>query len=88
LEVARQFQQVRAAVRYNLSGPSYDDLANTERLGGWSTVDTLAEWTPTTHWAVQAKVANVTGHRYQTAMYYPQDERNFLVTVRYRPASF
>lgn len=88
LEVARQFHQARIAVRYNLSGPSYDDLANTERLGGWSTVDTLAEWTPTLHWAVQAKVANVTGHRYETAMYYPQDGRNFLLTVRYRPASF
>jgi vitamin B12 transporter len=88
LEVARQFRQVRAAVRYNVSGPSYDDLANSERLGGWSTLDTLMEWTPTTHWAVQAKAANVTGHRYQTALYYPQDGRNFLVTVRYRPASF
>jgi vitamin B12 transporter len=88
LEVARRFEHVRLAARYDVSGPSYDDAANSERLGGWSTVDTLAEWTPTTHWALQAKVANVTGHRYQTALYYPQDGRNFLVTVRYRPASF
>lgn len=31
---------------------------------------------------------NGLGHRYATALYYPQDGQNFLVTFRYRPASF
>ncbi|MDB6083750.1 MAG: TonB-dependent vitamin receptor, partial [Gammaproteobacteria bacterium] len=84
VEVARQWSHVRLAARVNVAGPSFDDVANTAPLGGYTTVDTLLEWTPTKRWVLQAKVANLTDHRYQTAQYYPQDGRNFLVTLRYR----
>lgn len=87
VEVARRWQHLRLAARVNVAGPTFDDLANSAPLGGYSTVDTLLEWTPTKQWTLQAKVANLTDHRYETAQYYPQDRRNFLVTVRYRPTS-
>jgi vitamin B12 transporter len=85
VEIARRWEHLRAAARVNVAGPSFDDLANTAPLGGYSTMDALLEWTPTKQWTVQAKVANLTDHRYETALYYPQDRRNFLVTVRYQP---
>jgi vitamin B12 transporter len=87
VEIARQWAHLRGAARVNVAGPSFDDLANTAPLGGYSTVDALLEWTPTKQWTVQAKLANLTDHRYETALYYPQDRRNFLVTLRYQPMS-
>jgi vitamin B12 transporter len=84
LEVARQWLRLKVAGRLNLAGPSFEDLANTESLGGYMTIDALLEWAPARAWIVQAKIANATDHRYETALFYPQDRRNFLVTLRYR----
>jgi vitamin B12 transporter len=87
IELSRRWPfALRSAVRVNASGPRFDDVANTLRLGGYTTVDALFEWTPTPRWSVQAKAANLTDRRYQTALYYPQDGRNYLLTVHYSPA--
>lgn len=86
LEVARGWSAVRAAVQLNSASFNYDDLANAQPLGGHTSATVLLEWTPVANWMLQGKVANVTDRRYQTALYYPQDGRNFLITLRYRPA--
>lgn len=86
LEIARQWREFRLGGRLDIEGPRFEDLANTEPLGGFSTLDLLFEWNPLKAWAIQAKVANAFDHRYQTALYYPEDGRNYLVTLRYRPA--
>lgn len=86
VEVSRRWPlHLRSAARVQMSGPSFDDAANTARLGGYTTVDLLLEWRPAKRWVLQAKVGNVTDRRYQTALYYPQDGRNYLLTVRYSP---
>jgi len=85
LEVARTWGAFRVAGRLNVAGPRFDDLANTESLGGYTTLDTLIEWTPAKQWVLQGKIGNATDRRYETALFYPQDGRNFLVTLRYRP---
>jgi vitamin B12 transporter len=85
LEVGRHFEHLDLAARFNIEGKRFDDLANTARLGGYSTTDLLATWRISPAIAVQAKLANLTGHHYETALYYPQDGRNYLVTVRVTP---
>ncbi len=86
LELARTWDHWRAATLVNIAGPRFDDLANTQPLGGYTTADVLLEWTPVKRWTLQAKIGNATDRRYETALYYPQDRRNFFVTLRYRPA--
>ncbi len=86
LEVARQWPwTLRSALRVNASGRSYDDAGNASPLGGYETLDVLLQYSPAKSWTLQAKVANLSDRRYQTALYYPQDGRNYLVTVRYAP---
>ena len=86
LELARQWPwTLRSALRINASGRSYDDAGNTSPLGGYTTLDALIQYSPAKQWTLQAKVGNLTDRRYQTALYYPQDGRNYLFTVRYAP---
>ncbi len=86
LELARRWPwHLRSALRLFASGPAFDDVANSQVLGGYTTLDLLLEYAPAKHWTIQAKVGNLTDRRYQTALYYPQDGRNYLVSVRYRP---
>ncbi len=87
IEVARHWQQVDVTGRLNIEGKRFDDLANTTRLGGYGTVDLLASWQVTPAIALQGKLANLADHRYQTAFFYPQDARNYLLTVRFTPLS-
>lgn len=85
LEIARQWARVRAAVRVNAAGSRFNDAANADELGGYATADLLVDWTIYPGWSLQGKLANLADHRYETALYYPQDGRNYLVTLRYRP---
>jgi vitamin B12 transporter len=86
LELAHESRQLRIAGRVNVAGPRFNDLANTAPLGGYGTVDLLVEWRPTHHWSVQGKAANLTDRRYELTLYYPQDRRNYLLTIRYTAA--
>lgn len=87
LELARQWSAVRIAARVDAAGSRYDDIANTEPLGGYTTVDALVEVALSAAWTLQGKMGNATDRRYQTVLYYPQDRRNYFVTLRYRPQS-
>jgi vitamin B12 transporter len=85
LELAHAWARITATARLNVEGKRYDDAANTIRLGGYSTVDLLATWQITPAVALQGKLANLTDRYYETAYYYPQDGRNYLLTVRFAP---
>ncbi|UPG94408.1 TonB-dependent receptor domain-containing protein [Luteibacter aegosomatissinici] len=68
------------------AGYSYDDAANTTRLGGYTTADLRATWHVDNAWSVQGRVANVADKHYETAAYYNQLGRTYYVTVRFAPA--
>ncbi|WP_369925475.1 TonB-dependent receptor domain-containing protein [Xanthomonas sp. NCPPB 2632] len=67
------------------SGYSYDDPANTTRLGGYTTADVRATWHLDDAWSVQGRVANVADKRYETAAYYNQLGRTYYLTLRFSP---
>lgn len=87
INLAREWTRFRAAMLLDSSGRRFDDLANTQPLGGFVTADLQLEWTPVPAWTIQAKMANALDRRYEYARYFPQDRRNYLLTVRYRPAT-
>jgi vitamin B12 transporter len=66
-------------------GARYDDLANTQRLGGFVTLDLRAAYRIDEDWTVQARVENVFDKRYETAGFFNQPGRGAFVTLRYQP---
>ena len=86
LELGHQWASVRLSARLNAVGPRFEDLANTQRLGGYITLDLLGSFAPAQQWSVEAKLANVSGRRYETAEFYPQDGRTGWITLRYHPS--
>ncbi len=87
VELSRLWSKGTLTGRYWVSGRSFDDPANAQRLGGYSTLDLLATWQLTGALALEGKLANVFDRQYQTALYYPQDGRNYLVSLRYTPGA-
>ncbi|TLZ37880.1 MAG: TonB-dependent receptor, partial [Gammaproteobacteria bacterium] len=70
----------------NAVGPRFEDLANTQRLGGYITFDLLSNWAPAQQRSVRVRVANVSARHYETAEFYPQDGRTGWITLRYHPS--
>jgi vitamin B12 transporter len=67
------------------AGYSYDDAANSSRLGGYATADLRATWTFAPAWSVQGRVANLFDRTYETVSYYNQLGRTYYVTLRWSP---
>jgi vitamin B12 transporter len=65
----------------------YDDLANTQRLGGYATVDLTGEYSVARNWLAQARVANLFDKHYETAQFFNQPSREFFFTLRYQPST-
>jgi vitamin B12 transporter len=86
LELGHQWASAHVTARLNTVGPRFEDLANARPLGGYTTLDLLSSLAPTRQWSVEAKVANVSGRRYETAEFYPQDGRTGWITLRYHPS--
>ncbi len=83
LEVRRFFPSTSIAAITRWEGRRFDDLANLAPLGGYATLDLVAEQSIGRAWKLAARVANVLDHDYATARYYPQDGRHYGVTLRY-----
>lgn len=67
-----------------MSGRSFDDAANTERLDDFTLVDMRAAYLLSASLELQGRVANLFDEDYQTATGFAQPGRTFLVTLRYR----
>ena len=67
------------------SGPRYEDPANTQRMGGYGTLDARAAWRILPHLELQALLKNALNRDYQTVFYYNQPSRSAYLTLRYMP---
>lgn len=85
LDVDRAFGAWRVGTTVVAEGKRYDDLANTNRLGGYATVDLRAQYDLNREWRVQASVENVFDKQYETARFYEQAGRMVFVTLRWAP---
>jgi len=68
------------------SGMRYDNLANTSRLAGYGLLDLRVGWQLVDAWKLSLSANNVFDRRYETARWYAQPGRNYLLTLRYHPA--
>lgn len=84
-DIDRDLGAITLGGSINAAGYSYDDAANTRRLGGYVTADLRATWHMDADWSVQGRVANVADKRYETAAYYNQLGRTYYLTLRYSP---
>ena len=87
LDLERAFGPFGIGATLTEVGPRYEDPANTERMGGYSTLDLRASWLFRPHWEVQVLLANASNRSYETALYYNQPGRSAYLTFRYVPKS-
>jgi vitamin B12 transporter len=85
LDLARGLGRYRVGGTLFAEGRRFDDLANTQRLSSYATVDLRGEYSLTPHWNLQARLANVLDQQYETAAFYNQPGRSLMVTLRYQP---
>lgn len=86
IDLDRRFGDFGFGLTLEGAGKRYDDLGNSRRLGGYGTLDLRADYAFSPDWLIQARVANVADHDYETAAFYNQAGRTYSVTLRYRPA--
>lgn len=84
IDVSYNMGPARLSSTVNVIGPRYDDLSNTARLGGYSTVDFASDVELSKALTLQVKLANFFDRRYETARYYNQDGRAIYLTLRYQ----
>ena len=87
IDIDRRFGAFGVGTTWYAAGRSYDDAANTHRLGGYSTLALRASWHFTQDWQVEAKLANAFDRDYETVYYYNQPGRTWYLTLRYSPSA-
>ncbi|NID17393.1 TonB-dependent vitamin B12 receptor [Luteibacter yeojuensis] len=87
LDVDRGFGALSVGASVSGSGYRYDDTANANRLGGYALTDLRAAYAFADAWKVELSANNVFDRHYETARYFNQPGRNWLLTLRYQPRS-
>ena len=86
LDADRGFGRFSVGASWYLASDSYDDIANQHRLGGYALADLRAGWKLDRGWALQLALDNVFDKDYETAWFYNQPGRNFMLTLSWRPS--
>jgi vitamin B12 transporter len=87
LDLDREFGALSAGTSLAVVGRRFEDPANTERLGGYTTLDLRAGWRFHPSWMLQARVSNALSRDYQTVLYYNQPRFGAYLTLRYTSRS-
>jgi len=85
LDLDRDFHAFSVGATLFQSGPRYEDPANTQRMGGYGTLDVRAAWRFQPRWELQALLKNALNRDYETVFYYNQPGRSAYLTLRYVP---
>ncbi|MFL6713923.1 MAG: TonB-dependent vitamin B12 receptor [Sulfurifustis sp.] len=85
LDLSRAVGPFRYGTVVRAEGPRFNDQANTQRLGGFATVDLIGEHAFAKNWLGQVRVGNLFDKQYETAQFFNQPGREFFFTVRYQP---
>lgn len=83
LAVDRQFGPLRVGATMRARSASYDNAANTLRLGGYTVFDLRGAYRISRSLTVSAAVDNLFDKHYQTAYTYVQPGRTVFLNVRY-----
>ena len=83
MNFGRDFGKFSTLFDVHAQGHSYDDLANTVRLAGFTTFDLNLGYAVTQSWRLNLALNNILDKEYETARYFNQDGFNTLLTLRY-----
>ncbi|MEP7043942.1 MAG: TonB-dependent vitamin B12 receptor [Dokdonella sp.] len=86
LDVDRSFDAFSIGGSVYAADRRYDDLDNSMPLGGYTLTDLRVAYALTDAWKLQLAANNVFDKRYETAAFYNQLGRNYMLTARYQPA--
>lgn len=84
-DLDRAVGPVRVGTTVYGEGRRFDDVANTQRLAGYVTVDLRASVDLYRGLSLEGRVANLLNKQYQTARFFNQDDLNFFLALRYAP---
>ena len=87
VDVDRSFGALSIGASVFASGYRYDDTANLNRLGGYALTDLRMAYAFDAAWKVELAAKNVFDRHYETARYFNQPGRNWMLTLRYQPRS-
>lgn len=85
LDADHAFGRFSVGASWYVNAPAWDDIANTHRLGGYALTNLRAGWQVARDWKLQLALNNVFDKDYETAYYYNQPGRNFMLTLRWQP---
>jgi len=86
VDIDRSFGDFSVGGTWFVSGHRYDDLANTHRLGGYAIANFRVAYALSKDFKLQLALNNAFAKDYETAWYYNQPGRNYMLTLRYQPA--
>ena len=69
---------------FQVAGTAYDNAANTRALEAYRVLNLMTDYQLSESLSIAAKVENVFDSDYETASYFKQAPRNFLLTLRYQ----
>ena len=87
IETACGFGAWRLAASLYAESRRFDDLANTQRLGGYGLLDLRAEYRLAQGWSMQGRIDNLLDKRYETAQFYNQPGRGLYFKLNYQPGN-
>ncbi|HEY1135890.1 MAG TPA: TonB-dependent vitamin B12 receptor [Xanthomonadaceae bacterium] len=87
VDVDRRFGDFSAGLSVTGANARYENLANTRRLHGYGLVDLRVAYAFASDWSVQFTASNVFDRRYETAEFYNQPGRQWLLSLRYQPGA-
>ncbi|ROO30757.1 TonB-dependent receptor domain-containing protein [Salinisphaera japonica] len=79
------FTRFAAGATARVMGRRYNDLANTNELGGYALFGLRGSMDLADDWQVQAKIDNLLDRDYKTVAFYNQPGRTATLTLRYAP---
>ena len=86
IDADRDFGRYSLGASVNGNSARFDDPANRVRMGGYATTDLRAGLRMSDAWRLQLMVANVFDRQYETARWYNQAGRTWLLSLRWQPA--
>ncbi|AWV08232.1 membrane protein [Lysobacter maris] len=85
IDLDRGFGALSVGASVTGAGARYDNLANTRRMGGYGLTDLRVGYALSPAWQLRLSLDNVFDKRYETATFYNQPGRQWLLSLRWRP---
>jgi vitamin B12 transporter len=83
IDLDRNMGQYQWGATLVANGDNYDDLANTQRLTGYATLDLRGAYLPSKEWQLQMRIANLLDKTYETVAFYTQPSRGVFLTISF-----